>query len=195
VVPLGVRWVVESPVVLTRWARRSKGPRLSRSVPPCGWGMVWSMSQRAAGVVEPGNAENAFSGEQVVGECLGWSVAGAAGVDEVSGLRVGDQPAPGPVGGELAGEGCGDDPVAGDLGGMLGEAEQGGEVDDDVDVDPVTVPGRHAGSGEVAAGPVEEGGAAAFRDGGLGHEGAVVVGPGVDRGLDDRRVRGGHRRV
>jgi hypothetical protein len=77
-----------------------------------------------------GEAADAFSGEQVVGECLAGSVAAGAAVDQVSGLRVGDQPPPGPVRRQLSREGCGDDPVAGDLTRMLGEAEQGGEVDE-----------------------------------------------------------------
>jgi hypothetical protein len=54
-----------------------------------------------------GEAADAFSGEEVVGEGLCGSVSGAAAVDEVSGLWVGDEPPPGAVGGELAGESAG----------------------------------------------------------------------------------------
>src|SRR5215469_30999 len=74
------------------------------------------------------------AGDDVVGEVGGWPVGSAAVVEELTGV-VGDQPAPGArlVGGEAAGHVGGNHPVPVEVGGLVVAAEQGAELDGDLD--------------------------------------------------------------
>jgi hypothetical protein len=102
------------------------------------------------GVVEVGGAVSAsgsgiavaVSGADEVGECFGWSVAGASDVEDGAAGRVGEHAPPGRAGavGEVARVGGGDRAVALELAGGLAEAEEGVGGDGDPDL-----PGRAAG--------------------------------------------------
>ena len=72
-------------------------------------------------------------GSDVVGECGGWVVGGAAVVEQGAREGVGDQAAPDAVGGGLAGEGGGDGADTDEFGGVVVGADQGGVRDDDLD--------------------------------------------------------------
>src|SRR5882757_2696831 len=92
-------------------------------------------------IAEPGGSSalredaRSVSGDDVIGECLGWPVAAAAVVEELPGGGVGEQPAPGAggVGGDAAGHGRGDGSVPVEVGRQFIAAEQGGCGDGDVD--------------------------------------------------------------
>src|SRR5882762_3784962 len=75
------------------------------------------------------------SGDDVVGERLGWPVGFAPVFQELPRYGVGEESAPGAggVGGDAAGRGGGDGSVPVEVGGQLVAAEQGGGGDGDVD--------------------------------------------------------------
>ena len=89
----------------------------------------------------------------MVDQGLGWSVAGAAVVDQGA-EGVGDQspPGAGAVGGDQPGEACGDRSVAGQVAGLVVGAEQGGQGDGDLDLRPPPLPPLPGGGAGMAVG-------------------------------------------
>jgi hypothetical protein len=115
-----------------------------------------------------------LAGADERGEAAGGPVAARVEVEQLPGLGVGGEPDPVGVPGELAGQVRGDGAVPGQLGRVVREAEQGGQVDADLQLRPPRTagPARLAGParvtlpvGRVPAGRVPAGGGVGAQDG------------------------------
>ena len=171
---------------------------------------LWCLAQRAArfaGFVSPpsvqasvvevaqlgctpasGEGAGSVAGGDVVGEVRGWPVGFAAVVEELAGV-VGDQPPPRTrlVRGEAAGHLRSDGPVPVEVGGLLIAAQQGTELDGDLDRGSLSV---LLGQGRVSEYPGEHlhqrVGAALIRAAVVG----LSAGEGVEHGFDERGALG-----
>src|SRR4051812_21883487 len=83
-----------------------------------------------------GSAAGEVAGTDVVGESCWRPVGFAAVVEQVSGDGVGDQPSPGAAEaeGEVSGGGGSDRSVPGQLSGFVVQAQEGFQVDDDLNL-------------------------------------------------------------
>ena len=171
---------------------------------------MWCLAQRAArfaGFVSPpsvqasvvevaqlgctpasGEGAGSVAGGDVVGEVRGWPVGGAAVVEELAGV-VGDQSSPsaGLVGGDTPGQVGGDRAVPVGVRGLVVAAEQGTELDGDLDRGSLSV---LLGQGRVSEYPGEHlhqrVGAALIRAAVVG----LSAGEGVEHGFDERGALG-----
>ena len=88
--------------------------------------------------VAAGESAGAVAGAEVVAEAVGYLIDAAAVVEEVAGLGVADEAAHGEVvvevGEQVADLVGADGDAGGDFAGVVGEAEDGGQVDEDVEV-------------------------------------------------------------
>jgi hypothetical protein len=120
--------LVLEPVVMP--AQRGQVARTGRSI-RIAPGVVEVASD--GGAAAAGEPACDVAGPNVVGQCGRRHICGAAELEECAATRIGEQPTPDPTGGEHAGQVSRDRTVSRQLAGRIGDAEQRGGRNRDLD--------------------------------------------------------------